>query len=90
MTSATEDSSERSPIHVVDLGEANPGEVRDLKRGRGELIDDIDAALEQVGLMFGSESGDKRILPLVVVVEKKKSAKSSAVSMFPIPFPFLP
>lgn len=74
----------RSPLHLLDLGEASAGAIRELKRGRGELVDEVARALEQVHALLGSDAVGKAILPLVVVVEKKKKVTDmSPMNMFP-------
>ena len=75
-------SDERSPIHLVDLGKSSAGAVRDLKRGRGALIDEVAGAVEQVKSGLGAEAAGKAILPVVVIVEQKQKSLKP-LSMFP-------
>lgn len=82
----TEARESERPFHLLDLGEASASEVRELKRGRGVLVDDVADAVAQVEALLGSERAGKVILPLVVVVEKKRARE--AMGMFPLSFPF--
>jgi hypothetical protein len=71
---------------LMDLGDANARKVRDLKAGRGELLEDVAEAIEQVEAMLGEDASGKVIFPLVVIVEKKRRSKG----MDFLPFPFFP
>lgn len=74
--------SERRPsVHLVDLGEGSPGAIRDLKDGRGRLLDDVAEAIQQIEAMLGTSAAGTTILPLVVIVEKKRKRRD--MGMFP-------
>ena len=76
---------ERRPaVHMIDLGRARNRIVKDLKDGRGPLLGDIADAIEQVEATLGSEAAGKTILPIVVIVEKRR--KRGDMSAMPSPF----
>jgi hypothetical protein len=60
------------PIHLVDLGKAKPKAIKALKKGGGKLHQAVLEALGEIEFNLGAEVAGKTILPVVVVVEKKK------------------
>jgi len=82
----TEDSSptghheegaiEALPIHLVDLGKARAKAIKQLKKGGGKLHQAVLDALGEVEFALGEDATGKTILPVVVVVEKKRKRQS--------------
>jgi hypothetical protein len=64
-------------IHLLDLGKAKPKDVKALKRGGGKLHQRVIEALEEVEFNLGDQAAGKTILPVVVVVEKKRKRRSA-------------
>ena len=67
-----------NPI-VIDLGKKRKGIIRKLKRGRGRLMDEVFAAVEQTrGALAesGNESGDGHTLVPVILIYRRKQKKS--------------
>lgn len=89
---------------IIDLGKEKKGRIKDLKRGRGRLLAEVAAVLNEVRASLGDEAGDKQLVP-VVLIYKKKTRKGGrnrgggggrlSVSgggnggFFPFNFPFL-
>jgi hypothetical protein len=69
-----------TPI-VLDLGKKKRKAIKDLKKGRGKLMDEVQAALNQMKATLGADAEGKTILPIVVVYREKKKAPRT-------PFPF--
>jgi hypothetical protein len=63
-----------TPI-VVDLGKKRKSLLRKLKRGRGRLMDDVLAVVEQAREAMG-ESGDGQVLVPVVMICRRRRKKS--------------
>ena len=57
------------PPIVVDMGKVSRKKVKKLKRGRGALIDDIEAAVAEVVAEAGLEG--KVVVPVITVVKPK-------------------
>ncbi len=57
---------------VIDLGKVRRKRIKDLKRGRGKLLWEVDAAVEQVRAGLGDEGSDKTLVPIVVCYQKKR------------------
>ncbi len=68
---------------VVDLGKAKREQVKALMLGRGDLVSNVKEALEQIREGLGADASGKRLLPIVVVYEKKRSRR---VLKLPLPF----
>jgi hypothetical protein len=74
----TADTPERSAPVVLDLGKQRRKQIKQLRRGEGRLLDDINGAIEElrtVGTLGASAQ------PVVIIVrEKRRKTKS----MFPL------
>lgn len=74
----TTDTPERSAPVVLDLGKQRRKQIKQLRRGEGRLLDDINGAIEElrtVGTLGASTQ------PVVIIVrEKRRKTKS----MFPL------
>ncbi len=69
-----------TPI-VLDLGKKKRKAIKDLKKGRGKLLEEVQAALAQMKVTLGAEAEGKTILPVIVVYRQKKKLPRT-------PFPF--
>jgi len=58
---------------LIDFGKERRSRIKDLKRGKGKLIDKVEDAIEQAVEELGEEANGKEILPVIVIVEKKPS-----------------
>ena len=70
------------PIHMVDLGKAKPKAIKELKRGGGKLHQAVVEALGEIEFNLGDEAAGKTVLPVVVVVERKRKRRSSPLGLF--------
>jgi hypothetical protein len=61
---------------VVDLGRKSRKDVRDLRKGRGPLMDDVEDCIEEL-----RESGDisESTQPVVIIVERRWSSRGGMV-----------
>lgn len=75
------ETSVSAPV-VVDLGKVRKKRIRQLKKGRGKLMDDVQEALAEVTEGLGQELKGKEIVPIVIVY-RQKSKKRSRRSMWP-------
>jgi hypothetical protein len=70
------ESFDALPIHVVDLGKAKPKAIKALKRGDGKLHQAVVEALGDIEFNLGDEAAGKTVLPVVVLVEKKRKRRN--------------
>lgn len=84
--SDTKEDSTLPPV-LIDLGKARRNRVRDLKRGKGRLLEKVEDAIEQTVEELGDEVKGKTILPVVVVVEKRPKKKRNMSSLLDLALP---
>lgn len=68
---------------VVDLGKAKPKKVKALMLGEGDLVEDVQSALEQIRAGLGAAAEGKRLLPIILVHKRKRSRRYLRL---PLPF----
>jgi hypothetical protein len=61
---------------MVDLGKAKPKAIKELKRGGGKLHQAMVEAIGEIEFNLGDEAAGKTVLPVVVVVERKRKRRS--------------
>ena len=64
------------PVHVLDLGKAKSGDIRDLTKGRGKLLDEVTDTLLELAATADDQSTSKTLVPVVMVVERTRKRKS--------------
>jgi hypothetical protein len=70
-TASAAAASEVTPPIVITLGTASRPRIRQLKRGRGPLMDEVSEAVDQVRTSFGDEASGKVFVPVVLVYQRK-------------------
>jgi len=75
-----------API-VIDAGKVRNKLIRELKRGRGKLADEVHDALAEVYAKLGAEADAKEYVPVVVIYRRKRRRKGRR-GIFPL-LPFL-
>jgi ribosomal protein L14 len=73
-----------SPV-VVDLGKKSRKQIRSLKKGKGRLMSDVAAVMEEVKTNLGADAVGKEFVP-VVIVYRKKDRRRRGGSWFPLGF----
>jgi hypothetical protein len=61
---------------IVDLGKQRPKRIKQLKRGRGKLWNEVVDVIEEVSAQLGDEVDGKTIVPVVMVYRKKSKRRS--------------
>lgn len=59
------------PPVVVDLGRTKRKLIRSLKKGEGELMEEVAAAVEAVRTNLGAEVEGKVLTPVVIIYERR-------------------
>ncbi|MGZ8219534.1 DUF6200 domain-containing protein [Methylomagnum sp.] len=79
MNDIIEEQQHLPPI-VLDMGKVGRKKVRELKKeGKGELLDDINEAIEQARAQLGPVMASQTLLPVVLVYEKKPRKKKKGL-----------
>jgi hypothetical protein len=74
------------PPIVVDLGKTKRSRIKDLKRGRGKLVDEVQDVMTRVRDDLGSSADGKQLIPIVIVY-KRKTKKRRRRRGLDLPFP---
>jgi hypothetical protein len=62
---------EIAPPIIINLGKAKAKRIKNLKRGRGKLMDEVREALEQVRMNLGEDAPGGQMIPVVLIYQKK-------------------
>lgn len=63
-------SETTAPI-ILDLGKKKRRPLRDMKRGRGRLMDEVEESVAEVRNGLGDEAQGKLIVPVVLIYKRK-------------------
>ncbi len=77
------DTTMTQPV-IVDLGRERARQIRELKRGEGELWDDVLDVIDEVKGMLGAEAEGKTLVPIILLVEKKTRRQRIEKLLFPL------
>ena len=72
------------PPVVLDLGRTKRKLIRALKKGEGELMEEVAAAVEAVRSNLGAEVEGKVLTPVVIIYERRSRRRKSGL----LPFAF--
>jgi hypothetical protein len=84
-TTATTSATPVVPI-VIDLGKEKKKRIKNLKRGRGRLMAEVAAVIEEVRGSLGAEASGQQLVPVVLIYKQKRKRKKNGRSLL---FPFL-
>jgi len=65
-----------TPPVVIDLGKTRSKRLKDLKNGRGKLVDQVREVVDRVRVELGDQARDKHLIPVVVVFRKKSKKRA--------------
>ena len=71
------------PPVVLDLGRTKRKLIRSLKKGEGELMEEVAAAVEAVRSNLGTEAEGKVLTPVVIIYERRARRRTGL-----LPFAF--
>ena len=65
--------SDQAPVDpiVINLGKQRRKRIKDLKRGRGVLMDEVMQTMAQVSGQLGGEANGKVLVPVVLIYREK-------------------
>lgn len=84
---AMETSTEMTQPVIIDLGKQRSKLIKELKRGEGELWDEVFEVADEVKEMLGAEADGKILIPIVMVYREK--ARRRRVDLEKLIFPLL-
>jgi hypothetical protein len=71
------------PPILVDLGKIKRKVVRQYREGRGELVDEVRAVLDETQRNLGADAAGKTLVPIVLVYEKKRRRRKGGKMRIP-------
>ena len=85
MTDETaETTTEMAQPIIVDLGKQKSKKVKDLKKGEGELWDEVMDVVDEAKEMLGEDADGKVLIPVIILYEKKPKRTRLEKIMFPL------
>ncbi len=74
-------AEEITPI-VLKVGKRKKRAIKDLKRGRGRLMDEVEETLEEVRIGLGAEGAQKGLVPVVLLYREKPKRRKGGGRLF--------
>ncbi|MCE9671609.1 hypothetical protein LY474_27760 [Myxococcus stipitatus] len=74
---------------VIDLGKQQRKKLKNLKRGKGSLMLEVNEALNEIQARMGNDIAGKQLVPVVFLYEKKRRKSRNGLSLPFLP-PFMP
>ena len=68
---------------VIELGKVGRGKIKDLKRGRGQLLGHVAQALSETEDKLGAGAQGKVLVPIVFVCRKKAKKRGLGIPFAP-------
>jgi len=68
---------------IVDLGKTSRKNVKQLRQGRGELLGDVQEAMQEFVSSLGEQAAGQQFIP-VVLLYRRKAKKRKNDGLFPI------
>jgi hypothetical protein len=84
---STKNATEMTQPVIIDLGKQKRSMLKELKKGEGELWDEIFEVVDEVKDMLGAEAEGKVLVPVVMLYQEKSSRRR--VDLERVLFPLL-
>ena len=68
---------------ILDLGKAKPKEIRQLRQGQGQLVQEVQSAIHDVAATLGEQAEGKQLIPVVLIYRKKSRRRRNPGNLFP-------
>ncbi|HEX2832506.1 MAG TPA: hypothetical protein VHW00_05805 [Thermoanaerobaculia bacterium] len=74
-----------API-IMEIGKTKKKDIRDVARGQGKIMSDLQEAMAEVTSELGEQADGKQLVPVVLVYKKKKRSKRRGGLRLPVLF----
>jgi hypothetical protein len=74
-----------API-IMEIGKTKKRDIRDVARGQGKIMGDLQEAVAEVTKELGDQADGKQLVPVVLVYRKKRRAKRRGGLRLPVLF----
>ena len=64
---------------ILELGKASRKAVRQLREGRGKMLDDVQDAMKEVTASLGEQAEGKHLIPVVLVYRQRRRRKTGGL-----------
>lgn len=68
-------STEMTQPVIIDLGKQKPSALRELKKGEGDLWDEVLDVAEEVKEMLGTDAEGKVFIPIILIYQEKSRSR---------------
>jgi hypothetical protein len=68
---------------IIELGTQKPGNIKDLKKGKGKLWDEVLSVIEETKDMLGADAEGKILVPVIMIYNKKAKRRGLDKIIFP-------
>jgi hypothetical protein len=82
-----EAGSSTRPV-IVDLGKKTRKAIKKLKRGTGDTMLEVEAAIREARQYLSDADKNKPTIPIVLIYERRRGRKRVNVPLLPLPSPF--
>ena len=69
---------------IIELGTQKSGNLKDLKKGKGKLWDEVLGVVEETREMLGDEAEGKILVPVIMIYKKKPKSMGLEKLIFPL------
>jgi hypothetical protein len=76
-------STEMTQPIIIDLGSQKSSNLKELKKGKGKLWEEVLNVVEETKEMLGDEAKGKVIMPVIMIYQKKSRRQSLEKLIFP-------
>lgn len=77
MQAASLETTARTAPVIIDLGKVKRKKIKQLKRGRGDLLAEVEQAVATAANSLGADAAGKTLVPVVILYRKKENKKRS-------------
>ena len=81
---AEETTTEMAQPIIIDLGKQKSSRLKDLKKGKGKLWDEVLSVVDEAKEMLGNEADEKVLVPIILIYEKKSKRSDLNKLIFPL------
>ena len=75
-----------NPPIIMEIGKTKKRDIRDVARGQGKIMGDLQDAMTEVTASLGDQAEGKQFVPVVLVYRKKRRSKRKGGRLLPVLF----
>ena len=68
---------------ILDLGRTRRNRVRQLKKGRGKLLEDVKDALAEATEALGEQAEGQQLLPVILIYRRRRRKRNRGRGIVP-------